>query len=120
MRQPAAPARRITASEAAALVRPGMWLDYGAVLAQPDVFDRALAARKADLHAVKIRACLTTRPRAVIEDDPDQRHFFWVSSHFSGYDRRQHDAGLSSYLPSTSARSRTTTAASSTPSTSSS
>jgi acyl-CoA hydrolase len=99
MRQPAAPVRRITASEAAALVRPGMWLDYGAVLAQPDVFDRALAARKADLHAVKIRACLTTRPRAVIEDDPDQRHFFWVSSHFSGYDRRQHDAGLSSYLP---------------------
>jgi acyl-CoA hydrolase len=99
MRHAADPARRITATQAAALVRSGMWLDYGAVLAQPDVFDRALAARKADLHSVKIRACLTTRPRAVVDDDPDQRHFFWISSHFSGYDRRQHDAGLSAYLP---------------------
>jgi acyl-CoA hydrolase len=99
MRHATRPAQRVTAEEAAALVRPGMWLDYGAVLAQPDVFDRALAARRADLHSVKIRACLTTRPRAVVEDDPDQRHFFWISSHFSGWDRRQHDAGLSSYLP---------------------
>ena len=38
-------ARKITAEDAAALVRPGDWLDYGAVLAQPDAFDAALAAR---------------------------------------------------------------------------
>jgi acyl-CoA hydrolase len=99
MRQSAAPARRISAAEAAALVRSGMWLDYGAGTAQPDVFDQALAARSDDLEGVRIRACLTTRPRAVIESDPDQRHFFWVSSHFSGYERRKHDAGLASYLP---------------------
>jgi acyl-CoA hydrolase len=38
-------ARTISVREAAALVRSGDWLDYGAVLAQPDVFDQALAER---------------------------------------------------------------------------
>ena len=38
-------ARRITAAEAAGLVKSGDWVDYGAVLSQPDVFDRALAGR---------------------------------------------------------------------------
>ncbi len=98
-RQAAAPARHITATEAAALVQSGMWLDYGAVLAQPDAFDAALALRKADLTQVKIRACVSTKPRAVLEADPDGAHFFWVNLHFSGYDRRKHDAGRASYLP---------------------
>ena len=41
------PARRISAATAAGLVRSGDWVDYGAVLAQPDAFDTALAARVA-------------------------------------------------------------------------
>lgn len=49
-------ARRITAAEAAGLVKSGDWVDYGAVLAQPDVFDRVLADRKDELRDVKIRA----------------------------------------------------------------
>ena len=92
-------ARHITADEAAALVRPGDWVDYGAVLSQPDVFDRALAARKAQLREVKIRACLSTRPRAVLEADPQREHFHWYNWHFGGYDRKQHDAGLCHYIP---------------------
>jgi hypothetical protein len=47
-----------------------MWLDYGGVLAQPDGFDRALAARASELQDVKIRSAITTRPRAVLEADP--------------------------------------------------
>ena len=81
------------------MVRSGMWIDYGAVLAQPDVFDAALAARKADLRGVKIRACLSTRARAVLEADPEGAHFNWINLHFSSYDRRKHDAGIASYLP---------------------
>ncbi len=92
-------ARRITATEAAALVKSGDWVDYGAVLAQPDAFDRALAARKAELREVKIRACLSTRPRAVLQADPQREHFHWYSWHFGGYDRKQHDAGLCHYIP---------------------
>ena len=92
-------ARRITAAEAAGLVKSGDWVDYGAVLAQPDVFDRALAARKSELRDVKIRACLSTRPRAVLEVDPQREHFQWYNWHFGGYDRKKHDAGLCHYIP---------------------
>ena len=76
-----------------------MWLDYGVALCQPDVFDKALAARREALKNVKIRSCLTMKPRAVLEDDPDGKHFFWFSWHFSGYDRKKHDAGRCNYMP---------------------
>ena len=92
-------ARTISAEQAAGLVRSGMWLDYGALLCQPDVFDAALAARKDELRNVKIRSCMTLKPRAVLEADPAGEHFFWFSLHFSGYDRKQHDAGRCNYLP---------------------
>jgi acyl-CoA hydrolase len=89
----------ITAEHAAGLVKSGSWLDYGAVLCQPDAFDRALAARKDELTNVKIRSCISTKPRAVLEADPAGEHFFMFSLHFSGYDRNQHDAGRCNYMP---------------------
>ncbi len=93
------PGRRVSAAHVAGLVTSGMWLDYGAVLCQPDVFDKALAARRDELHRVKIRACLSTRPRAVLEADPAGEHFYWINLHFGGYDRRKHDAGIANYMP---------------------
>ncbi len=95
----AAPARMITAEHAAGLVRSGSWLDYGAVLCQPDAFDKALALRKDELTNVKIRSCISTKPRAVLEADPGGGHFFMFSLHFSGYDRTKHDAGRCNYMP---------------------
>jgi acyl-CoA hydrolase len=92
-------ARRISADQAAGFVRSGMWLDFGAGLAQPDVFDAALARRAAELRQVGIRNCLSARPRAVLEADPDREAFGWFSTHFSGYDRRKHDEGISHYIP---------------------
>lgn len=92
-------AKRITADEAAALVQPGMWLDYGAVLGQPDVFDAALARRLGPLTNVRIRSCLSTRARAVLEADAKGDHVYWFSTHFSGYDRRKHDQAIAHYLP---------------------
>jgi acyl-CoA hydrolase len=76
-----------------------MWLDYGAILCQPDVFDKALAARVASLYNVKIRSCLSTKPRAFLESDPQGKHFHSFSWHFSGYDRAKHDAGHCTYVP---------------------
>jgi acyl-CoA hydrolase len=35
----------------------------------------------------------------VLEADPDGQHVHWASLHFSGYDRRKHDAGQVTYLP---------------------
>ena len=92
-------ALKITAQEAAGFVKSGMWLDYGATLCQPDVFDAALALRVQELQSVKIRACLSVRARAILEADPQGEHFHWVNLHFSGYDRRKHDAGIANYLP---------------------
>ena len=92
-------ARRVTAEAAAALVRPGDWVEYGTSFNQPDVFDRALAARRDEVERVAIRNCLTVRPRAVLEQDPEGRAFHAFNWHFSGYDRRLHDAGRVTYIP---------------------
>jgi acyl-CoA hydrolase len=92
-------ARKIPASEAVGLVKPGDWLDFGVSLSQPDVFDLALATRKNELHSVNIRSGLTLRPRALLEADPGRGHFHWFSWHFSAYDRKKGDAGLANYIP---------------------
>ena len=91
--------KSISAEAAAAQVRSGDWVDYGTNVGQPDLFVRALGARAEELRGVKIRSCLTLRPRAVLEADPDGEHFSWLSWHFSGYDRGHHDAGRSNYVP---------------------
>ena len=93
------PARTISADQAAAMVKSGMWIDYGATLCQPDAFDQAVAVRKDELHDVKFRSCITMRPRAVLDQDPEGKHFHLFSMHFSGYDRKMHDAGRVHYLP---------------------
>jgi acyl-CoA hydrolase len=94
-----APAQTISAERAAAFVESGMWLDYGFGLGQPDEFDLALAKRKEELENVKIRSCLSMRPRAVAEVDGGSNRFFLFSWHFSGCDRQRHDAGRCHYLP---------------------
>jgi len=92
-------AQRVSAEAAAALVRSGDWLDYGAVLAQPDAFDKALARRIGELRNVSIRICLSTRPRAVVEADPARDHVSFFNWHLGGYDRKQSDEGLQNYIP---------------------
>jgi acyl-CoA hydrolase len=91
--------RRVSAEEAAALVQSGMWLDYAGSISQPDAFDTALAARKGDLSDVKIRSVISMKPRAVMECDPEGRHFHMFNWHFGGYDRAKHDAGRCHYIP---------------------
>jgi len=91
--------KHVTAVVAAEAVESGDWVDYGFALGQPDLFDQALAARAASLTRVRIRSALTLRPRAVLDADPTGEHFLWFNWHFSGYDRRQHDAGRCNYIP---------------------
>ncbi len=92
-------ARNISAAEAAAMVKPGMWLDLGGVNAQSETFDKALAARRDELTDVNIRSCLSIRPLAFLEADPEGKHFHAYNWHFSGYDRMKHDAGRTVYIP---------------------
>ena len=94
-----APAKKITAKQAAALVKSNSWLDFGACLAQPDVFDRALAARAHELSNVGIRSSLAAKPRAVLECDPEGKHFHYFTWHFSAYERAKSDAGICYHIP---------------------
>ena len=51
----------ITAAEAAALVKSGDWVDFGALNGQIHLLDRALAARVDELKEVKIWSILSNR-----------------------------------------------------------
>ena len=92
-------ARRISPAEAAALIKSGDWVDYGFGMGQPDAFDKALAARRDELVGIKVRACLSVKPRAVLEEDPEGRAFGMLNWHFGSYDRRMHDKGRTNYIP---------------------
>jgi acyl-CoA hydrolase len=91
--------KMVSAEEAAAVVKSGDWLDYGFGLGQPDLFDRALAARIHTLEGVKLRGCLALGTRAVVEADPEARHLQYFSWYFSGLERRMHDRGLCQHIP---------------------
>ena len=95
MREP----KSITPEAAAGLVESGNWVDYGFGMGQPDRFDRALAARANELRGVRVRSCMSLRPRAVLEADPTGEHFLSFNWHFSAYDRGKHDAGRCNYIP---------------------
>lgn len=99
MRRAARPAQRITAAEAAGLVRSGMWLEYGGTFNIPDLFDVALAARIDEVRDVKFRTALTLRPRASIAADATGERIHMINLHFGGYDRALGDAGRCHYLP---------------------
>jgi acyl-CoA hydrolase len=92
-------AKTISADDAAALVQSGQWIDYACCLSQPELFDQALARRAAALRDVRIRACMTLTPRAVLEADPCGDHFLWFNWHFSGYDRSCNAEGRCNYIP---------------------
>ena len=92
-------AKTISPDDAAALVQSGQWIDYTCCLSQPELFDQALARRAAALRDVRIRACMTLTPRAVLEADPCGDHFLWFNWHFSGYDRSCNAEGRCNYIP---------------------
>ncbi|MBO5985438.1 MAG: butyryl-CoA:acetate CoA-transferase, partial [Lachnospiraceae bacterium] len=88
-----------TPEEAVAVVKDGDWIDYTSSLGMPVLLDRALAARRDELHDVKIRGNLITGPIEVAECDPGQEHFTYHSWHCSAYERKLCDEGKCFYIP---------------------
>jgi acyl-CoA hydrolase len=91
--------RTVSAEQAAALVKPDSWLEYGFGAGQPDLFDKALAARVPQLRDVRVRGCLAMRPRLAVEADPEARRVSYCSWYFSGLERKMHDGGLCGHIP---------------------
>src|SRR5438093_8591300 len=92
-------AERISADAAAALVKSGDWVDFGAGIGQPDLCDQALARHKGELRGVRIRGCASFSPRAVLEADPAGDHFLWFNWHFSAHERAKNQDGRCNYIP---------------------
>ena len=88
-----------TAEEAVRLVQDGDWVDYSQALSFPPALDRALAARKGELHDVKLRCAISMRPVQVVEQDPEQESFTYNVWHCSGLDRKYLDAGRAYFSP---------------------
>ena len=88
-----------TADEAVKIVKDGDWVDYASNIAFPICLDKALAARKDELHNVKVRGNLTQGTIQVIECDPTQEHFVYNTWHCSGYERKMCDQGRCFFTP---------------------
>ena len=88
-----------TADEAVRIVKDGDWVDYGSNNSYPAALDAALAARRDELHSVKIRGNLLQGPIAVVECDPEADHFIYNTWHCSAYERRLCDRGRAFFTP---------------------
>lgn len=89
----------VTAAEAVKLVRDGDWVDYSQTCSFPEALDEALAARRDELHDVKIRNAIAMKPIQVVEQDPEHRVFTYNAWHCSGLDRKYVDKGWAYYSP---------------------
>ena len=65
----------------------------------PFSLDAALAERRDELHAVKIRGNLTPGPIRVIECDPEMEHFIYNTWHCGVYERKMCDEGRAFFSP---------------------
>ena len=88
----------ITAAAAAAMVRPGRGGHTGQAFASRDEFDIALAARRDELHDVKIRRLPVDRPVRCSRKTPGSA-LRWAEPALFGLYRRKHDAGRIGYMP---------------------
>ena len=88
-----------TADEAARVVKSGDWIDISMGTGFPSLMDAAIAKRKDELRAVKIRGYLIFDPIQMVECDPERKHFIYNSWHMSGYERKLCDRGLCNFNP---------------------
>ena len=92
-------AKLCSAEEAVRLVKSGDWVDYASNNAFPASLDAALAARRDELHRVKVRGNLIPGPVQVMECDGEMEHFVYNTWHCSGYERKMCDRGRCFFTP---------------------
>ena len=77
-----------TAAEAARIIEPGDWVDYGMFNGKPVAFDQALAARKEELSDINVMTAVTVPPiPEVVMKDPQGNVFSYLDLHFSAASR---------------------------------
>lgn len=91
--------KRCTPEEAVKVVKDGDWVEYGSFAGPTIALDRALAARKGELHDIKVRTDFDPLLPAVVEADPEGEVFTYHSFQFSAIERRLGDKGSCFYIP---------------------
>ena len=88
-----------TPEEAVRIVKDGDWVDYCQSSSFPEALDRALAARKGELHDVNVRGNLETKPVQIAEQDPENESFTYNTWHCSGIGRKYVNQGFAYFSP---------------------
>ena len=88
-----------TPENAVKVVQSGDWVDYGWCTNHPVALDRALAARKDELHDVKVRGGVTMWMPEICKAEDAGEHFTWHAWHMSGVDRKIAAKGMGYFIP---------------------
>jgi len=86
------------AEQVAALVKDGMWVDYGTIQ-PPREFDRALAKRVGELKGIKVRTLGHLAPFEVMEKDPEGKSFWMGNWHILGLTRKYLAENRGTHIP---------------------
>ena len=87
------------ADEAVKAVKSGDWVDYGWCTNHPVALDAVLAARKDELHDVKVRGGVTMWMPEICRAEDAGEHFAWHAWHMSGVDRKIATKGMGYFIP---------------------
>lgn len=91
----------VSADEAVQIVKSGDRVHYGLFCGLVRDLDKALAKRTEELYDVLV--CTTIwgypEPPAILQADPDAKHFKYLSTHMSGLDRKMNKEGRCWYIP---------------------
>lgn len=79
--------KRVTADQAAALVKSGDYVEFGYCLSKAIAMDMALARRKDELFNVNVHCSNTLTKVYIAEADPQGDHFIYSTGHCSASER---------------------------------
>ena len=80
--------KRMTAAQAAALVKSGDWVDYGWAVNTPVAVDAELAKRLPELEGVNFRGGILMWVPEIFQIDDPAAHMTWNSWHMGGIERK--------------------------------
>ena len=93
----------VSADKAVQVVKSGDRVHYGLFNGLVVDLDRALAKRTQELEDVLIMTTIWTYPHPpqILVEDPEAKHFKYLSTQFSGFDRKMNKQGCCWYVPVT-------------------
>ena len=91
--------KKMTAAQAAALVKSGDWVDYGWAVNTPVAVDAEIAKRLPELENVNFRGGILMWVPEIFQIPDPAAHMTWNSWHMGGIERKAIAQGFSFYCP---------------------